>query len=410
MKFIHTADLHLDTPFDGIKNDLETPTSLWQTLKNAPYKSFQKIIDQAVNQKIDFMLIAGDVFDSKNQSVKALSFFIEQINRLNDAQIPVLLSFGNHDFQPDQGKHFDFPANVFIFPKEVTTHELTLHDGKRVAVTSFSYPSQAVTTDLVQYFPLKGNADYQIGMVHGEIGKDGKDNYAPFTISEMKSKGYDYWALGHIHKRSELNQVPMIEYPGDIQGRHKNEVGEKGYLLVDDQNGHLNKTFVPTSTIIFSPMTIKVDENMDITMVVNKILITLKDQDFTELHLINLTLESQTGEFSEDVSQRNGHDFLISNLQRELSSQYEILNAWIYEIKLKSNSKKEFSNLDQVFWNQAKVEVFSKENIADLAGKLFVDDFIRNEFNSDESANGLMQKSEELIKSEMKGVDTDHAD
>lgn len=410
MKFIHTADLHLDMPFDGIKNDLETPTSLWQALKNAPYVSFQKIVDQAITKQIDFMLIAGDVFDSKNQSIKALSFFIEQMNRLNDAQIPILLSFGNHDFQPDEGQHFDFPENVFIFPKEVTTHELTLHDGKRVAITSFSYPSQAVTNDLVQDFPLKGNVDYQIGMVHGEIGKDGEDNYAPFTISEMKSRGYDYWALGHIHKRSELNQSPMIEYPGDIQGRHKNEVGEKGYLLVDDQNGQLTKTFVATSTIIFSPMKIKIDETMDITMVVNQILTTLKDQDFTELHLINLILESKTGEFSEDVSQGMVHDLVIRNLQQSLSPQYQTLNAWIYEIKLKSSSKKEFSNLDQAFWNRAKEDVFSKENIADVAGKLFVDDFIRTEFNNDEATNDLMQKSEELIKSEMKGVDTDYAD
>ena len=101
------------------------------------------------------MLIAGDVFDSKNQSVKALSFFIEQINRLNDAQIPVLLSFGNHDFQPDQGKHFDFPANVFIFPKEVTTHELTLHDGKRVAVTSL-LPKPSCNNRFSSGFSFKG--------------------------------------------------------------------------------------------------------------------------------------------------------------------------------------------------------------------------------------------------------------
>ncbi|WP_395318241.1 metallophosphoesterase family protein [Fructilactobacillus frigidiflavus] len=406
MKFIHTADLHLDTPFDGIKNDDATPNSLWQALKNAPYESFQKMVDQAIDQQVDFMLIAGDVFDSKNQSVKALSFFVEQMNRLHDAKIPVMLAFGNHDFQPDEGQHFDFPNNVFIFPKEVTTHELELDDGKQVAITSFSYPTQAVTTDLVKAFPLKGRVDYQIGMVHGEIGKDGADNYAPFTLSEMKSKGYDYWALGHIHKRGELNQSPMIEYPGDIQGRHKNEAGEKGYLLVDEQNGQLTKNFVATAPIIFSPMTIVIDETMDITTVVNQILMKIKSQTFTKLHLINLTLESKTGEFSDDVTQGMLHDLLIQNLQQTLAPQYQTLNAWIYEIKLKSKVTKSFSNLDQKFWDTAKTEVFSKTNIADVAGKLFVDDFIRAEFNHDDAANALMKKSKDLINFEMKGVDS----
>ncbi|WP_429971021.1 metallophosphoesterase family protein [Fructilactobacillus sp. Tb1] len=410
MKFIHTADLHLDTPFDGIKNDAETPNSLWQTLKNAPYQSFKKIVDQAIAQQIDFMLIAGDIFDSKNQSVKAISFFIDEMKRLDEAQIPVMLSFGNHDFQPDEGQHFDFPNNVFVFPKQVTTHDLTLNDGTTVAITGFSYTTQAVPTDMVADFPHKGNSDYQIGMVHGEVGKAGDDNYAPFTISEMKSKGYDYWALGHIHKRGELNAAPMIEYPGDIQGRHKNEAGEKGYLLVEEHDGKLTKQFVATAPIIFAPLTVIVDSTMDIKAVVTKILAVLKEQDFQTLHLLNLELKSDDGSFNAEITQGMLHDILIHNLQQTIASQYQELDAWIYELKLIYSEKTEFSNLDQSFWNDSQSEVFNKENITNLASKLFVNDFIRDEFNNDEAINNLIQKSRELIQAEVKGDNSTNED
>ncbi|ANZ58287.1 metallophosphoesterase [Fructilactobacillus lindneri] len=403
MKFIHAADLHLDTPFEGIRDDANSPQSLWKKLQQAPYDSFTRIVNDAIEEKVDFVLLVGDLFDGKNQSVAAVSFFIDQLNRLDQADIPVLLSFGNHDFQKDDEVKFAFPKNVFVFPSEVTTHQLITKDGEKVKITGFSYDKQAITEDMVAEFPTNSDADYQIGMVHGAIKSGNDSNYAPFTINEMIDKGYDYWALGHIHKRQELNQNPLIEYPGDIQGRHKNEAGKKGYLMVTDADDKLHANFVSTSEVDFTKLKVKINGSMNITDVVNQVLKTLEQNQFTNLKLLDVILVNDDNKTSNEVTNGLLNDLLIESIQQELKNEYQELNGWVYEINLDEKEDIHFSDLDESFWNETQSSVFNHEMINNLAKKLFKNAFIRDNFSSDEALQNLLDQSKILLKTQTEG-------
>ncbi|KRN40079.1 metallophosphoesterase [Fructilactobacillus fructivorans] len=397
MKFIHAADLHLDSPFLGIKEDATTPSELWKILHKAPFDSFRKIVDDAIDENVDFVLLVGDLFDGSHQSVKAISFLIEQLNRLDEHQIPILLSFGNHDYQSEGGKDFAFPKNVYVFPKEVTTHTLTLKDGKTVAVTGFSYATRNIVNDMISEFPERSDADYQIGMVHGAIKSGTDSQYAPFTINEMENLGYDYWALGHIHKRQQLDDHPLIEYPGNIQGRHKNEAGEKGYLLVTDgSDGNLQVHFEPTCPMVWSTLTMKLDGNETEEGIVNRIIDNTESQNFSKLHLLDVKLN-----FVDDGTISS--EDLLDRIKEKLQYDFESLHAWVYEIDVVENAEMKFNDLDQEFWDETKHEVYNDENIKSLAKKLFKHSYIRDNFSSDDAIIKLLDESMNLITNKTKG-------
>lgn len=206
MKFIHTADLHLDSPFLGLTS---MPKSLWERVHSSTFAAFQKIVDDAVDLKVDFILISGDIYDRDQQSIVATDFFIKQCERLNQAHIPVYLLYGNHDYQIVQDTG-ELPANVHVFGNRVTTTTLTLANHDSVAISGFSYDQRWIQEDQVQKYPPKRNETWHIGMLHGAVRQSQDNHYAPFTIDELIAKNYDYWALGHIHKHQLLNENPPI--------------------------------------------------------------------------------------------------------------------------------------------------------------------------------------------------------
>ncbi|KRM91856.1 metallophosphoesterase family protein [Fructilactobacillus florum] len=395
MKFIHTADLHLDTPYQGLQG-AGTPQELWKKLRQGPYDSFHQLVNDALEQQIDFMLIVGDIFDSQHQSVTALNAFTTEMERLQDAQIPVYLSFGNHDFQADDGRGLHLPANVHIFPQEPTTLTLTLADGKTVAITGFSYGTRAVTTDKAAAFPYRGTADYQIGMIHGAEKTGANNNYAPFTVNELLEKNYDYWALGHIHKRMELCASPLIEYPGNIQGRHKNETGEKGYLQVDDSAGHLSKSFHETSPIIFSSLSFSLTAGMQDSELLNGLEQLLASQHYQKLHLINIVCRATEPVLNQALEQNILTGISLAHLQDLLQEQN--LSEWVYELSLVEETSLNFTNLDQEYWEATAPEIFSSEHVLALGKKLFEKGFLFNEFQNEVAYTALQRDSELLLR------------
>ncbi|USS87616.1 DNA repair exonuclease [Fructilactobacillus hinvesii] len=400
MKFIHTADLHLDTPFTGIKDDEATPQTLWPTLYEAPYGSFQKIVTDAIEQQVDFVLIVGDVFDSKMPSAAAHQFFLNEMQRLNQHHIPVFLSFGNHDFQPDGKSPLQFPQNVRIFGPQVTTERLTLTGGATVAVSGFSYDQQAVLTDKVADFPTGKQADFTIGMVHGAVKSGVDSHYAPFTVPELIDKGYDYWALGHIHKRQQLASHPPINYPGDIQGRHKNEPGEKGYLLIstDETTGSLDTHFVATAPVIYAALELKVTQATDVNTVVNQLVTKIQQAHFQQLHLLNVVLTAPADGVSAAVALNAQNGILLGQLQQTLKDQYQQLNAWVYELTINEQESLHFADLDEVFWQDTQADVFNETHVNELAQKLFKRDFIYQALGNPEAVAELRKQSETFLQ------------
>ncbi|WP_026692645.1 metallophosphoesterase family protein [Peribacillus kribbensis] len=258
IKFIHTADLHLDSPFTGIK---DIPDPIIGRLREAAFLAFERIVTAAISRQVDFVLISGDIYDGENRSIRAQVRFRKEMERLSAQHIPVYVIHGNHDHLSGSWVKLDFPPNVHIYKGEPEVKFLETADGARVQIYGFSYPERHVFERMAARYTKSGGADFHIAMLHGNLeGSSEHGNYAPFTLEELLEKDMDYWALGHIHKRQELYDYPGIIYPGNIQGRHKNEQGDKGCYLIKLSEGHMERHFIETSDIIWETAQLEVDE------------------------------------------------------------------------------------------------------------------------------------------------------
>ena len=178
VRFIHTADLHLGSPFTGVSG---LASAQRKRLADSVYVAFDTLIDYTLKEKPDFMLIAGDIYDGEDRTLRAQYKFQKGMERLNEAGIPVVISHGNHDHLGGGWKRFDLPANVHVFNDEVSSHSLTI-SGNKVTVTGFSYGERHVKEARILEFPQADETSaYHIGMLHGSMDGDSSHAvYAPF--------------------------------------------------------------------------------------------------------------------------------------------------------------------------------------------------------------------------------------
>ncbi|WP_251855257.1 metallophosphoesterase family protein [Enterococcus italicus] len=226
VRFIHAADLHIDRSFEGLSALKEYQAFFLHYNQTM----LQTLVDVALEEAVDFLLLAGDTFHQNRPTLKTQRLFFEQMERLAQANIPVYLCFGNHDYYDAARYWFDFPRNIHIFASEdvATITGQTAHE--RYAISAFSYCQPWITASKVSEFPMRMDVDIHIGMYHGEVGTTG--NYAPFQVVDLQTKGYDYWALGHIHVPTLLANQPPICYSGTPLGRTKKEDTVTGVQLV----------------------------------------------------------------------------------------------------------------------------------------------------------------------------------
>lgn len=286
--FIHTADCHLGSPYASLQ---QTSPELSQMMQTATNDSFVRIIDTAIEKKVDFVVIAGDLYDSEVQSVKTIVWVSQQFERLREHGILVYLSYGNHDFQPDISL-IDWPDNVHVFGPEVETMIYHNDQHESVAISGFSYATRWQKNPMVGLFPERNQATtYHIGMYHGFFDQLNSEHahYAPFNLQEMMQLKYDYWALGHIHKREVLSTNPPVIYVGNIQGRHRNDSGEKGCYYVE-LGEKISYSFIPTQSYIWQKVSLdlkKASDKETLVELLNEGLEALKSQPI----IIDLTLE-----------------------------------------------------------------------------------------------------------------------
>jgi DNA repair protein SbcD/Mre11 len=259
IKFLHCADLHLDSPFKGLSS---LPEGMLKRLFESTFLSFTRLIDIAIKEEVDFVIIAGDLYDSGQRSLKAQSYLKKCFTKLESHNIEVYISHGNHDPLDGQWIALDWPNNVHFFQGNSIQTFCYEREGKRVAcLHGFSYETAAVTDNRTIHFPEKRDELYHIGILHGQAdGYSGHSRYAPFLLSELLKKGYDYWALGHIHKKIDLNDEPPVRYSGNIQGRHSAETGEKGGYIVTLNGNQTSSRFYSTSDIEWHEAVIGCDE------------------------------------------------------------------------------------------------------------------------------------------------------
>lgn len=270
---MHVADLHLDSPFRGMERHQQ---SIQKHLIQSPYQAFERCVSIAINQNIDVFVIVGDVYDAERQTIYAQNFFMKQLIRLDKANIQVILTHGNHDFLKPDKKRPQYPERVYVFnTEEVKHYDVTLSDQTTVRFYGFSYLQRWVKERMIQRFPKNPRVtDFTVGLLHGSAEgiASTEGNYAPFSTKELLSKQYDYWALGHIHQAQVLHESPLIQYSGTIQGRHRNEIGDKGAFIIEiNKNKPVISEFISLAPIVWQNPHIDCSEDWQSTEVVTQI-------------------------------------------------------------------------------------------------------------------------------------------
>lgn len=249
LRFIHSADWHLDRPFIGLSH---LPNTIQERIQDSTFNAMEKIIQLALRENVDFIIIAGDLFDQNHRSLKAQMRVKDAFFRLKEKNISVYLCHGNHDPLNDPSVQIDFPENVYIFGPEVNVLTHTTAEGIQANLYGFSYPERHLVEDMTPGYIKQKGAHLHIGVLHGSIkGNQEHDNYAPFVLESLIEKDFDYWALGHIHKASVLKTAPLIRYSGNIQGLSKKETGNKGVHLIEWSKDGLTDRYVETTDILW---------------------------------------------------------------------------------------------------------------------------------------------------------------
>jgi DNA repair protein SbcD/Mre11 len=231
--FLHTGDLHLDTPFSGMTGLV--PPEVSQRLREATLTAWDRIVDLAIERRVDFVVVAGDVFESETGTLRGQFAFSDGLARLEAAGIPAGVVHGNHDPLSGWQPTVPWPATTSRFGGDAPAAWPVVKDGVEIArVYGMSYAQKAETRDLAARFRRDDDAPFAIGLLHATVGlTDRHVRYAPTTLETLAASGMDYWALGHIHRRRiERQAKPMVVYPGCPQGRDPGEAEAKGVAIV----------------------------------------------------------------------------------------------------------------------------------------------------------------------------------
>ncbi len=250
LRFIHAADLHLDSPFTGIR--AAAPENVAKALHSATFDSYNNIVDLCISECVDALLVAGDIYDGADRSLRAQRAFIQGLQRLDAAGIRSFVCHGNHDPLDGWEARLSYPDGCHRFGADFSPAPVFPDEPERALVYGVSYPTRDVYENLVSRLGQVDESAFTIGLLHANVG--GNSDHAPYSpcsLDDLARAGIDYWALGHVHTRQVLrNRTPTVVYPGNSQGRHPNETGARGVYLVEvDDRGNVSLDFRPTDTV-----------------------------------------------------------------------------------------------------------------------------------------------------------------
>jgi len=231
-RFLHAADIHLDSPLRGLRTRNEDAARLFQA---ASRKAFSNLVDTAIERQTAFLIIAGDLYDGDWKDYATGQFFVREAGRLARAGIKLFLTRGNHDAVSEISRKLPPPENLRQFSeREVESIELPEIE---VVLHGRSFANRHVPDNMANEFPAARPGWFNIGILHSSLtGREGHDVYAPCQLDDLLRSGYQYWALGHVHAREVVHADPPVVFPGNLQGRHARESGPKGATLVTVEN------------------------------------------------------------------------------------------------------------------------------------------------------------------------------
>lgn len=325
VKVLHCADLHFDTPFKELSKEVS------DTSKNELLEVFKKIIDLAIEENIEVLLIAGDVFDNLTVNKNTLFFISDQIKRIKN--IKVFISPGNHD--PYNEKSFysmiNWPENVYIFKGDMEFKEVK---ELNLVVWGAGFRNNYENESLLKSINVDNNK-INIMLLHGEITSTGsKNEYNPIYINDIYKSNIDYIALGHRHKFSGILKEGMTTYAysGCPQGRGFDEEGEKGVIIGEVYKGGTNLKFFPVYKRKYVTKEIDITDTNNYDEVVFKVLSDLSEEEIHK-NFYKIILK---GELKEHFNLKD--NLLIEKLKNKFY-YIKIINNTSIEVNLEELSK-----------------------------------------------------------------------
>ncbi|MDF0726898.1 DNA repair exonuclease [Cytobacillus sp. S13-E01] len=405
LTFLHTADLHLDSPFQGLQSRI--PMELYKRIQDSTFTSFTKVIDLAIRENVDFILISGDLFDSADRSVRAQVRFRKEMKRLDEQGISAYVIHGNHDHIGGDWTAIQWPLNVHVFTNQEVEIQTFQKSGKPLAnLYGFSYQEKAVTKNMVPLYEKEGDAAYHIGLLHGSA--EGSllehNNYAPFTIKQLLDKKFDYWALGHIHKRQVLHEEPLIVYPGNIQGRHRKETGEKGCYIVKLTENNSKISFHQTADILWENVQVSIADISSYSHLLDYCFQTI--EGFRRYDQGGVLLEVEligSGALHKDLHDRNLVDDLLSILIEAEQDKNNFVLVTTIRVHTTMMIERDKLKEESHFFGDLITCIDEYDGFIDALGPLFNHPQARKYLNSlsMEEKRDIVKEAEAIILNEM---------
>jgi len=376
-----------------------------EQLRRAPREAFQNLIGLALSERVDFVLIAGDLYDGDWKDANTGLFFVGQVAKLRDAGIPVVMISGNHDAANKLTRTLILPEGI-----ELLSHrspETKRLDQLQVAIHGQSFARADISEDLSASYPDPVPGYFNIGLLHTSAnGRSGHDPYAPCSVSNLIHQGYDYWALGHVHQREVLNQNPFIAFSGNIQGRHVRETGPKGCFLVTvDDDMSLQAEFRSLHVLRWERLEINLD-----TLSPSTSLLTHCGEGLQELFhqgdrvplAVRVQLAGPVNQLREIQADR---EFYLNQI-RSLALDVGLGNIWIEKLSLKNHPTHQTEPLDDSSLGELKrmfdglradPSLLSQFDFSaeEILGKMPAE--LRSKFNSELDMVELIEEAEAIL-------------
>lgn len=372
IRFIHAADIHLDSPLNGLSAYPDAPAA---QLRSATRDAFTALVDRAIEESVDFLVIAGDLYDGNWRDYNTGIFFCKEMGRLKRASIPVFLLFGNHDAESEMTRKLDLPDNVRCF--SASKPETFRIETLAVALHGHSFKQRETTANLAAHYPVALAGHFNIGVLHTALqGYAAHATYAPCTVDELHAKGYQYWALGHVHEFAQWSGASTIVFPGNLQGRNVRECGRRGAVLVTvDETGDARVERVFIDVLRWEHLQVNArdcETLLDVSRNIGRALETLLDVDGHVPRAIRVTVNGRT--------KAHGQLFgLESQLRSEVLAQIASIGndrLWLEKVRLQTEALVDaarahermdaFADLQEILAAAAVDPEFSKQLQAEL--------------------------------------------
>ena len=368
MKLLQSADLHIDSPMKGLVAYESAPVD---ELRLATRAALANLVDTAIERAVDVVLLAGDIFDGDWRHYGTGVYFVSEMSRLREAEIPVVMVAGNHDAESKLTRSLRFPDNVRVLgtrkPETVTYETIGL------AVHGQGYATPAVLGDLSVGYPAPVTDLVNVGLLHTSVdGRPGHERYAPCTVQGLSDRGYAFWGLGHVHSHEVLSLDPLIVFPGNLQGRGVRESGPKGAVIVEiGDDGHATLEHVALDAVRWAVLNVDAGACAD------------RDQTIEQVAAAVRCAVSDAGERLVAARVVIGG---VSEAHNELAAdeerlRYEVIGAaadvassqvWIEQVKLETQAPRDLVAGDDAIGElvQELAELMNGEASAELAATL----------------------------------------